>query len=163
MTSDKARAIAVYNYVCENMNLVDENGINCYDAFINGKGNAFTYANMFEYLLQQYGIPAYHILAEDAGGAAWGLSAAELGGKLYYFDMAGEHYATDGKQLTCFGMTSEEVKASGLTNLIYTSREAAKNASDTEFDFCRGCVEWEIDGSNLLVTLKNGNVVEYAL
>ena len=156
-------AIRLYNYITSSIAESSDATIGAYDTIINGEGTMNSYANMFEYLLLQADIPAYHILAEDAAGSAWSLSGAELDGEIYYFDMMTEFYTTEGKQLRYFGMTSEDVKNEGLTNLNYTDMNPAAEASSLYFDTCRSCVSWEIEGSNLLVTTSKGIVVEVAL
>lgn len=156
-------AIRLYNYVASSIKESENASITCYDSIMTGEGTANSYANMFEYLLLQADIPAYHILATDNGGAAWSLSQAELNGKLFYFDMMTEHYMTGGQQLQYFGMTSEDVANEGLIDMTYTDSSVAYDADSLDYDICRSCKGWEIDGAKLLITSTNGNVVEIAL
>ncbi len=118
---------------------------------------------MFEYLLRHEDIPAYHILASDAAGAPWGLSAAVLDGELYYFDTMSENVMNGGEQLIYFGMTTDDVINEVLGSLYYTSRETADDASNLRFDTCRSCKSWQISDNSLLVTNGNNDVVEIEL
>lgn len=155
--------INLYHYIASSIKLSSDDAIKCYDTVMNGEGTSYSYANMLEYLLQQAGIPAYHILAQDNGGAGWGLSAAEPDGAMYYFDMMSEYYANGGEQLVYFGMTSEDAANEGLSSLLYTDHNVAADASDLRFDICRSCRSWEITDNALLVTSTNGDVAEVAL
>lgn len=158
-----AYAVRAYHYVASDIVLSEDMSVSTYNAFMNHKGTSFTYSGMFEYLLAQYDISVHHVIASDASGAGWGLSAAELDGQLYYFDVMSEFYANKGEQLVYFGMTSEDVEAEGLHNLLYTNREEAATAEDMRFDICRSCIGWEIKDNNLLVSIATGDIVQVAL
>lgn len=162
-TNKTLYAIRAYHYVAEHIQESDDISVRVLDTVINGKGTSFSYANLFEYLLQQADIPAYHVLGSDLSGKGWGLSCAELDGELYYFDMMSEHYANEGAQLVFFGMTSEDVKNEGLLDLQFTNRQKATDASDMRFDMCRRCSEWEIDGANLVIHTKGDEHIQIAL
>lgn len=157
--------INAYNYVSSNISLSEEDGLTVYDAIVSGKGNEYTYSNMFEYILQQGGIPAYHILATDESGASRGLSQADVNGALYFFDVGQEFKDNKGEKLLYFGMTTEELTACNVSNPLYTSTDKAKEADNPYFDACRLCKSWEIDSSKkkLLVTRNDGVIVEIAL
>jgi hypothetical protein len=161
--SKTAYALNVYKYVASSIVVSEDMSVSTFNAIMNNKGTSFTYASMFEYLLAQKDIPVYHIIANDASGAGWGLSAAKLDGKLYYFDVMSEYYANKGELLLFFGMTSDEVNDEGLSNLLYTTRQEADLADDTRFDVCRHCTAWEIKDNNLLVTNDGGEIVQISL
>ena len=161
--NDTAYAIKLYNKIAASIKISDNPSINCYETVVNGEGSAFSYSKMFEYLLQQRGINSYHILCEDKGGNSKSISAAELGGKLYYFDLFSEYNDNKGTLLKYFGMTTSDAENIGLQNFIYTNREVADDASDLRFQACRFCKSWEIDDTNLLVTRNDEEIVQIAL
>lgn len=159
--SDMEYTVNVYNFVAKNAEIKDASSADTvYSTIMNNTGNVFTYANMFEYLLQQNDIPAYHVIAQDMAGTGWGLSAGEIGGMLYYFDIGTEYYANSGEQLGYFGMTSEDVNREGLVSTQFTSGAAATDASDLKFEPCRSCKSWELKDGKLYVTNGNGITVE---
>lgn len=156
-------AIKLYSYLSSSVKISENTGISCFETITKGEGTSFSYANMFEYLLQQNGIKAYHILCEDMGGNSKAISAAELDGKLYYFDLFSEYNDNQGKLLKYFGMTTEDAQNFGLHKFIYTNHNTADDASDLKFEPCRICREWEIDGDNLLITRSDDKIVQVAL
>lgn len=161
--NDAVFVINAYNYVASSIEPGDNSATTCYDTIMNGGGTEFTYSGMFEYILQQHGIPAYHILCEDAYGASKAMSAAVVNGNLYYFDVMSEYYANGGNQLLFFGMTTDDVIGMGYTNLIYTNREIAEDSSDLTFEACRFCSEWTVEGNNLIITKNDDEIVRIAL
>ena len=156
-------AIKLYNYIASSIQESDDISVTYYNTIMNGVGTSFSYSKMFEYLLQQGGINTYHVLASDLGGKGWGLTAAELDGQIYYFDIMGEHYSNEGSNLLYFGMTSEDVENIGLRNLSLTDRTAAPDASDLRFEMCRQCEEWKIEDGNLLITKYDGVLIQINL
>lgn len=156
-------AIRVYNYISSHISISDDATVSLYQTITTSKGTSFTYSNMFEYLLLQSGIDAYHIIAEDALKSGWGLSYAVLDNKPYYFDVMSEYYDNQGTQLIYFGMTSDDVANEGLSNLMYTNHDTASDADELEFDVCRKCVSWEISDNKLLVTRADNKIVEIEL
>lgn len=161
--TDSEYAVNVYNYVASNIKASEDASISCYETIMTGEGTSYSYSNMFEYLLLQAEIPASHIIAEDASGKGWGLSAAALGGKLYYFDVMSENIANSGKQLVYFAMTSDDVKNEGLTSLKTTNQIESAEATDDAFEPCRSCKSWKIDNNVLYVTRYDEQVVEINL
>ena len=161
--SDIAYAVKLYSYIALSVKPSANSSVTCYETVMTGEGTSFSYANMFEYLMQQKGIKAYHILCETDSGESKAISAAELGGELYYFDLYSEYEDNGGKLLKFFGMTSEDVKNSGIKSTIYTNKQTAADASDLIFEACRECKSWEIKKNNLLITKNDGNVVQIAL
>lgn len=153
-------AIRVYNYISSHISISEDMTISVYQTIISGKGTSFTYANFFEYILLQSDIEAYHILAEDASKKGWGLSSAVIDSNLYYFDVMSEFYANKGTQLLYFGMTSDDVKNEGLSNLMYSDKTKSADASELDFDACRQCVSWEIAENKLLITRADNKTVE---
>ena len=141
----------VYHYVSSNIHLTDENGITVYETIMNDKGNVFTYANVFEYLLLQKGINAFHILAEDAVGAGWGLSSAELNGYMYFFDVGSEYYSSKGESLKYFAMSYKELKTTGLRAAKYSSGGDAFKCNNEDFSVCRSCKSWSLENSTLKI------------
>ena len=118
---------------------------------------------MFEYLLSQADIPAYHVIGTDAGGLSWGLSAAVIDDSLFYFDIMSEYYVNGGEQLVYFGMTSQDLKNEGIVSAMYTDKTSIQEATDLYFDICRSCRSWEIQNGKLLVSVASGDIVELAL
>jgi hypothetical protein len=160
---DTAYAIKLYNYIASSVKPSTEGSITCYETIMTGEGTSFSYSNMFEYLLQQKGIKAYHILCETESGESKAISAAELGGELYYFDIFAEYEDNGGKLLKYFGMTTDDAKTAGIKSMIYTNKVTAANASDLRFEACRDCEKWEIKSDKLLVAKKGGTIVQVAL
>ena len=155
--------INLYNKIASSVKISENASISCYETVMKGEGTSFSYSNMFEYLLEQNDINAYHILCEDMGGRAKAISAAELDGKLYYFDLFSEFNDNGGKILKYFGMTSDDCSQIGLQNFIYSNKETSADASDLRFQACRFCSEWEINDENLVVTRSDGEIVQVAL
>ena len=161
--NDTIYAINVYNYIASSIKISENTAISCYETIMKGEGTSFSYSNMFEYLLQQKGIKACHILCEDMGGNSKAISAAELEGELYYFDLFGEYYDNSGKLLKYFGMTTDDAQNFGLQSFIYTNQSTAADSSDLRFQACRNCTEWRIDGQKLLITRNDDEIVQIAL
>ena len=163
-TTNKAVfAVKLYSYIASSVNKSEDETVSCYDTIMNGKGNSFSYSQEFEYLLRQKDIPSYHVIASDAVGSGWGIAGAELYGNVYYFDIMSEYFDNGGSKLKYFGMTTEDLKAEGLKNPVFTNREDAIDASDLKFDICRKCDSYTLEGAKLLVTTKNEDIVEVAL
>lgn len=141
-----------YNYVASNMKINSSGTSTLFETVMNGEGTIFTYANLFEYLLLQKDIMAFHIIAEDATGGGWSLSSAQLNDEIYYFDMATEFYSNGGKGINYFAMNSKDVKAEGLKNLKYTSSGEGYKASSKAFDACRIAKEWSLEGNSINIT-----------
>ncbi|MFR5876544.1 MAG: hypothetical protein ACLUFN_08640 [Eubacterium sp.] len=158
--SDSEYVVNVYNYVASNIKESSEASITSYDAIMNIGGNSYTYSNMFEYILQQSDIPAYHIIAIDSEQGAKGLSAAEINDNLYFFDVMSEYKDNAGKQLVYFGMTTDDVGTEGLTSLMLSNQQTAPDASDLTFDACRMCTSWELKDGSLLITRNDGETVK---
>lgn len=149
--SDSFYTLNAYNYVSKNMNVVETSTLAMLDTVLEGKGNIFVYASLFEYLLLQKDIMAFHIIAEDAVGTGWGLSSARLNGNIYYFDMATEHYSNGGNGINYFAMNSNDVKNEGLKNLKYSSQGSAFESVASDFNACRTAKEWSLEGSTLKI------------
>ena len=154
--------VRVYNYIASSI-VESAEATTCLDTVLGGKGTSYTYSQLFEYILRQKDIETYHVIAKDAAGNGWGLSGAMLYDNLYYFDIMTEFYANKGTQLLFFGMTTEDLKAEGLQDLLFTNQSAATDASDLRFDTCRKCTSWKLEGAKLLVTLHTKEIVEIAL
>ena len=161
--NDTEYAINLYSKIASSIKTSDNASISCYETVMKGEGTSFSYSNMFEYLLQRKGIKAYHILCEDENGASKAITMAELDGNLYYFDIFREFEDNGGKNLKYFGMITDDVTSYGLNNMIYTSREAAQDASDLRFDALRNCKKWKLKNENLIITTSNGDIVQIAL
>lgn len=161
--NDGVYLLNVYNYVASNIKITAFQGVSVYETIMNGEGNVFTYSNMFEYLLRQKGIDAYHILAEDNAGGGWGLSSAMLNGQLYFFDVGSEFYSNGGKGLDYFAMSFEDFKNEGLNNPIYSSNDKAFECIDDSFKSCRTCKAWSIKDNTLCITQYDNNIVEIIL
>lgn len=155
--------VNVYHYVASNIKESADASVTSYDAIMKGEGTSFTFSNMFEYILQQSDIDAYHIIAIDSSKGSKGLSAAVINDNLYYFDVMSEYKANGGAQLVYFGMTTDDVNTEGLTSLIFSNQQFAPDASDLAFDACRLCKSWELKDGNLLVTRNDDEIVEIAL
>ncbi len=161
--SKEAYIIKAYHYVASHINISDDATIMLYDTVMKGEGSSYSYSSLFEYLLLQNGIPAYHVIADGENGGGWGVAQFEMGGFLYFADVMSEYYANGGEQLTCFGMTTQEIAKDALSKPQYTDQTGAKEATDVTFDFCRACTAWEIKDNKLLVTNNDGIVIKYAL
>lgn len=161
--SDLLYTVNLYNYIAKNVVIADNSSISCYETIMENKGTSFTYSNMFEFLLQQKGITAYHVIAYDMAKTPFGITQAVINDGVYYFDVVGEYYANKGENLVYFGMTTEDVNAAGLSGMIYSNDDVAMDASDLDFDACRSCKSWEINGDSLLITRADQEVVEISL
>lgn len=162
-SNDLTYTINLYNYISRNIVPADDSTITCYQTITQGQGTSFSYSNMFEYLLAQKGIEVYHIIAYDMANVPFGISQAVINDSVYYFDVMSEYYDNNGENLVYFGMTSEDVKASGLQNMTYTNDEKAMDASDLEFDVCRSCKSWEIKDDNLIITRADDKKVAISI
>ena len=161
--NDAVFTINLYNYIASSIKPSSDSSISCYETMMTGEGTSFSYANMFEYILQQRRIKAYHILCEDASGSSKAITAAELDGKLYYFDIYAEYEENGGKLFRFFGMTSEDLQSLGYKNMIYTSRETAAISDDKRFEALRNMAKWELADNGLTITDKSGKLVQIAL
>ena len=161
--SDAVKAVKIYNKIASSIKVSENSAINCYETVMKGEGTSYSYSNMFEYVLQQNGINAYHVLCETESGVSKAISAAEFGGELFYFDLFAEYEDNGGKLLKYFGMTTEDVKNYGIKSMIYTNKQTADDASNLRFEACRNCKAFEIKGSELTVTKNDGNIVQVAL
>ena len=161
----RAFTINAYIYTASHTQNADKNDNTVYSAIMNGEADSFTSSGMFEFLLRQGGVASSHILAQDAAGASWGISMAQLEGENFLFDPMTENLANGGSQLTYFGMTNEDAGDEGLVRFYYTNREKAPVCDNPYFDLCRHCRAWEFgDGhTELLVTQYDGKVVQVAL
>lgn len=160
---DIAFTVRLYHYIASNMTESENPSVSCYDTIMNNQGSMFSYSSMFEYILRQKGIVSYHVMAQDAAGKDWALSSAVLNGEIYYFDIMSEFYANKGTQLIYFGMTSADVSAEGLNNVVYMNQQPAQDSSDLHFDQCRSCKAWKIKNNSLLVTRSDDETVEISL
>ena len=161
--NDAAFTVKLYSCIASSIKPSDNSAISCYETIMTGEGTSFSYSNMFEYILQQRGIKAYHILCEKEDGSSKAMSAAELGGEIYYFDLYAEYEDNSGKLLKYFGMTSEDAKNNGIKNMIYTNRNPSDTASDNRFEALRDCVSWKIEGESLSTTDSSNKIVQIAL
>lgn len=160
-TTQMAYIVNVYDYIAINCVESDTSSAdNVYSTIMSNKGNSFTLASMFEYLLLQNDIKAYHIIAEDKSGAGRGFSGAEIASKMYYFDVCAEYSLNNGNKLKYFGITMDDIKESGISSMSYTNGEDAIDSYDLKFQPCRDCKEWELKDSKLYVTKNDGVTVE---
>ena len=161
--SDAVFAVNAYHYVAEHIQVSDNPSVTLFESVVNGTGNAFSYSAVFAYLLQLAGISACHMTASDAAGAAWCVSGVALDDGFYYCDVMSEFYANNGQQLTCFGMTAEELENTGLHDVRLVNNGELPAADNPRFDACRFCKAWEIKENALLITRSDDVVVEIAL
>mgnify|MGYP007006789033 FL=1 len=83
-------------------------------------------SGMFEFLLQQGGVDAGHIVGKDAAGNPWYFTRCTLGDTVYNFDVATELSVRKGEGLTCFAMTDKELQTGGLQKgFTYSDNEKA--------------------------------------
>jgi hypothetical protein len=161
--SDGEYVVNVYSYVASHINESTDSSLTSYDAIMNDEGTSYTYSNMFEYLLEQSDIPAYHIITVGSANSSGGISCVQINDNLYYFDVMSEYKENGGTLLHYFGMTSEEVNNNGQTTMLLSNQQSAPDASDLTFDVLRESKSWEIKDDSLLVTVNNDDVVEIAL
>lgn len=161
--NDAVFAIKLYSYIASSIKPSSKSEISCYETLLTGEGTSFSYSNLFEYILQQRGIKAYHILCEGKNGESRAISAAVLGEKMYYFDLFSEYEDNSGELLKYFGMTTKEAESNGIRNMIYTNRLPAEKAYDGKYKALRKCTSWNVDDNMLSVTDENGKIVQVAL
>lgn len=149
--SNSLYTLNVYQYVSSHIKISSNMSVSLFETVMNGEGSVFTYSNLFEYLLLQKGIKAFHVIASDAKGAGWALSSAEINNGIYYFDVASEYYANNGNNINYFAMNYKDVENEGLNSLHYTSQGKAFKSKDNEFKACRSCKKWSVDGSKLKI------------
>lgn len=155
--------VKAYNYVTSNADIDSSNTTQTlYSTIMQGKGNAFTYTSMFEYLLNQNDIEANHIIATKEDGSSGTVSGAVINGEYYFFDIGAECNKNSGEGINFFGMTADDLQEQGFTKLVCTNGAAAPDASDLKFDPCRGSTAWELSDGALLVTAADGTVVKIA-
>lgn len=158
--SDNQYVLRVYDYITSNIKISPNMAISLYETIMNDEGSIFSYSNMFEYLLLQKGIEAYHIIAQDAGGGGWTVSCAKLCDNYYYFDVASEFYSNTGSRLEFFAMNFDDLKNEGLNNIIYTNKKDAMICDDDKFSACRECRTWSINENIVEIITTNGESVE---
>lgn len=161
--SNEEYVINVYHYISSHIKQSKNVAINSFDTVLKGEGSSFSYANVFEYLLLQNDIDAYHIIGADASDVSWGLSAAALDNKVYYFDPMTEFLNNGGKSLYYFGMTDADLKSEGIKSVKFSNNGVPSPVNDKRFAACRKCEKWEIKNRCLLVTVNGGKIVKIAL
>lgn len=98
----------------------DDSATDTYTAILQGKGMSAAISGMFEFLLQQGGVDAGHIVGKDAAGNPWYFTRCTLGDTVYNFDVATELSVRKGEGLTCFAMTDKELQTGGLQKVLPT-------------------------------------------
>lgn len=149
--SNSLYTLNVYHYVASHIKITEKPSISLFETVMNDEGTVFTYSNLFEYLLLQKGIKAFHIIACDARGTGWGLSSAELNGEIYYFDVGSEYYSTQGNNINYFALNYSDLQNEGLNSIKYTSQGKAFKSKADGFKACRSCKEWSVDGQKLKI------------
>ncbi len=163
-TNNKAvYAIRAYNLTASTVVTERSVNLNCYDAFVNGRGNENTIFKMFEFLLLQADIPAYHIIASGVDSAPCYLTLAEIGENYYYFDMFGEKALTNGEGIKMFGLNYDELSDYGISEPLTYTQNTPPNSFDTKFDVCRKAVSWELNGTALDIMTDEGDSVQITL
>lgn len=153
--------VKVYNYITSHAVLDSSNISNTlYSTIIQDTGNVFTYTCMFEYLLNQNGIEANHIIAAKEDGSSYAVSGAVINGEYYLFDLGRECNRNSGKGINFFGMSADDFEKLGYTKLVCTNGSVPPEASDLKFDPCRKSTSWELNDGVLLVTMADGTVVK---
>lgn len=161
--SKEEYVINVYHYISSHIKQSQNAAINSLDTVLKGEGSSFSYANVFEYLLLQNDIDAYHIIGADASGVSWGLSAAALDNKVYYFDPMTEFLNNGGKSLYYFGMTDDDLKTEGIKSVKFSNNGVPSLVNDNRFSACRKGEKWEVKDNQLIITQNTDKIVKIAL
>ena len=156
-------AINVYHYITSNIKESKDMTVTCYDTVMKGEGTSFSYGQLLAYLLMLGGIEASFITALDASNTGWGLCQVKLMDKYFYLDPMTEYFDNGGTVLRYFGMTDSDLKKEGLKEPTHTTNKACADTSDLYFDILRICKSYELQGTDLLVTTTEGEVVKIAL
>lgn len=151
-SSDLQYTLNIYKYISENIVICDDGAISCYETVMNGQGSAFSYANLFEYLLSQHGIKAYHVIATESSGITTALSQALINGQYYYFKPYEEFIVDKGTKLLFFGMTDKETDCK---NFMYSDSSEVLSCSDKSFKKCRNADSYEIQDGKLILIAES--------
>lgn len=162
-TNKAVYVVNAYHYVATNIAEISDESITSYDAIMTGKGNSFTFSNMFEYILLQNDIEACHIIAEDASGKSYGMSASKINDAVYFFDVTGESYSNSGNGLTYFAMNTKDVEKTGVKKMTYTNKSGVAEVKDDSFGDCRISKSFKVENDTLIVTLFDDSTKEISL
>lgn len=163
--SNDVFVLNAYHYVAQNT-VYDNASTDTYSAIMTGKGMSAAISGMFEYLVQQAGVDASHMVGKDAAGSPWFFSRAKLGGQIYNFDIASELSVRKGEGLTCFAMTDKELTATGVQkDFTYTDgKKAGKiELEENKFSPLRSCAYYELKGNVIHAALYSGETKDITL
>ena len=155
----------VYHYVATHTTY-DDSATDTYTAILKGKGMSAAISGMFEFLLQQGGVDAGHIVGKDAAGNPWYFTRCTLGDTVYNFDVATELSVRKGEGLTCFAMTDKELQAGGLQKgFTYSDNEKAPavKMKKNPYAALRSCAYFTLEGNTLTAVLYSGKTATFTL
>ena len=155
----------VYHYVATHTTYNDS-VTDAYTAILQGKGMSAAISGMFEFLLQQGGVDAGHIVGKDAAGNPWYFTRCTLGDTVYNFDVATELSVRKGEGLTCFAMTDKELQAGGLQKgFTYSDNEKAPavKMKKNPYAALRSCAYFTLEGNTLTAVLYSGKTAAFTL
>lgn len=163
--SNHVYLLNVYHYVATHTTYNDS-VTDTYTAILQGKGMSAAISGMFEFLLQQGGVDAGHIVGKDAAGNPWYFTRCTLGDTVYNFDVATELSVRKGEGLTCFAMTDKELQTGGLQKgFTYSDNEKAPavKMKKNPYAALRSCAYFTLEGNTLTAVLYSGKTATFTL
>lgn len=163
--SNNVYLLNVYHYVATHTTY-DDSVTDIYTAILQSKGMSAAVSGMFEFLLQQGGVDAAHMIGEDAAGNPWYFTRCTLKDTEYNFDVTTELSVRKGEGLTCFAMTDKELQAGGLKKgFTYSDNEKAPSVKMKKNPYAdlRSCAYFTLEGNTLTAALYSGKSATFAL
>ncbi len=152
----------LYTYISSNVT-IDNSVTTVMDTIINKKGISATISGMFEYLLLQADISAYHIMNLDTNSIAKMISMAEFNGATFYFDPASEINETSGSGLVYFAMDSERATVSSNDEFVYTDKTNTEEIADDTYDALATCTSYTVEENKVIADCRGNDDFEFLL
>lgn len=163
--SNNVYLLNVYHYVSTHT-VYDNSVTDTYTAILQGKGMSAAISGMLEFLLQQGGVNASHIVGKDAADNPWYFTRCSMGDTEYNFDAATELSVRKGEGLTCFAMTDKDLYALGLKKgFTYSDGEKvpAVKMKKNPYEALRSCAYFTLEGNKLSAALYSGKTATFDL
>lgn len=154
--------INVYTYFAQNF-APNNSYYTLIDTAITKNGISATVTGLFEFVLLQAGIKAYHIICTNPELIGKAMSMVELNGKLYVFDVFKEHRSNGGKGLTCFAMCGERAGMSKKNVYTYTNGDELEVPENEEFAQLAEAVSFTYDNGTIKAVTADGDEVTVKL
>ena len=133
------------------------------DVIFEHKGICQNYSSIISYTLNQMGIECYDMGGDVASGEPHAWNMVKIYGDYYQFDATFENGITEGKGLSYFGLTKEDMLEEGRIFSKWNEGFEYSDFSDKESDklkMLQDAIEYKVE--NHVLTLYNEENEEYA-